>query len=234
MRRFLLSFALVLAPAGLAFADTVTIGAGDVDGNVYPFNDSSYAGEYQQVYSASQFSGPEEITAITFFPYVGTPSTTISGDYTIDLSTTSAGVGTLSGTYANNIGANNAQFFSGAVSDVLTFTGGPFLYDPSQGNLLLDVSVVTANSFTGNSLAAGCSAVTERVFNVGGNGAAVADYNVDCSGTAYGLETEFTMTPAGTTVPEPHSLLLLLTAIAAVGLAAGKKRLGRRAAPIES
>ncbi len=232
MRRFLLSFALVLAPAGFAFADTVTIGSGNDGGNAFPFDYPTYAGEYQQVYSASQFSGPEEITAITFFSYSGFPST-ISGDYTIDLSTTSAGVGTLSSTYANNIGANNAQFFSGAVSDVLTFTGGPFLYDPSQGNLLLDVSVVTPDSVTG-SLSADCSAVTERVFNLNGNGSAIADYNNDCSGMGYGLETEFTMTPAGTTVPEPHSLLLLLTAIAGVGLAAGKKRLGRRAAGIES
>jgi hypothetical protein len=84
-----------------------------------------------------------DITGITFF---AVPTTTISGDFTVNLSTTSAkttfGPRGLSDIYATNIGADNAQFFSGTVTDVLSFSGGPFPYNPSQGNLLLDVKAL--------------------------------------------------------------------------------------------
>jgi hypothetical protein len=44
--------------------------------------------------------------------------------------------------FNSNLGANNAAFasmaLSGTAPSVLSFTGGPFNYDPSQGNLLLD------------------------------------------------------------------------------------------------
>src|SRR5271167_4496361 len=94
---------------GLASASTVTIGTTNGVGNAFPFTDPGYLGEYQQVYNGALFSGPVDITRITFIPSAGFPTTTISGDFTLDLSTTSAlttfGPAGLSDIYANNIGA---------------------------------------------------------------------------------------------------------------------------------
>ena len=212
--------ALFIGTGIFASAGTITIGS-DASLNVYPFNADLYTGEYQQVYSASAFSGPVEITAITFFPIPDALSNSISGDFTIDLSTTSAGVGSLSTTYANNIGANNAQFFSGAVSSVTSFSGTPFLYDPSLGNLLIDVQVNGPMCPPcGGDFFAGPSTDTDRVFNLGGNGAPTTGFLT----TPGGLETMFTVTPVDTTIPEPSSSSLLLLGIGAFGLVREAKR----------
>lgn len=213
-------YALFIGTGIFACADTITIGS-DTSLNVYPFNADLYAGEYQQVYSASAFSGLVEITAITFFSIPDALSNSISGDFTIDLSTTSAGVGSLSTTYANNIGANNAQFFNGVVISATSFDGAPFLYDPSQGNLLMDVQVNgPLCPPCGGDFFAGPSTDTDRVFNLGGNGAATAGFLT----TPGGLKTMFTVTPVGTTIPEPSSLSLLLLGIGAFGLVREVKR----------
>jgi hypothetical protein len=205
-------FFVVLAAAVLmcpARATTVTIGTTD-SSNAYPFTATGYLGEYQQDYSSAFFSGPVEITGIAFFAAASFPNTKISGDFTIDLSTTTAtttsGVGSLSDVYAANIGANNMQFFSGTVADVLSFSGGPFLYDPSQGNLLLDVQVLTPNGVNGF-MAAGCSTDTNRVFNVGGSGSPSQD-GLSCPSGFGGLQTAFTFTAATPPIPEPGTLLL--------------------------
>jgi hypothetical protein len=200
---------------GLASADTITIGT-NTSNNGFPFDASNYFGEYQQVYNSSLFSGPVVITGITFIAASISPSTTIKGDFTIDLSTTSSGVSSLSTTYANNIGANNAQFFSGVVGGVLSFTGGPFLFDPLHGNLLLDVNVLSFPT-GGGALAAGCSADTNRVFNAGGTGAGTIGNAALCtsSPTYFGLETEFTYTPVVSSA-EPPALLMLTTGLLAL------------------
>ena len=200
--RFLLaSTALaILAGSGmfcsLAAANTVTIGTSN-EANADPFYGEYYSGEYQQVYSSSLFSGPVEITGITFFcattPVSGCPGgTTINGGLTIDLSTTSAGINSLSLTYSANLGSNNALFFTGTVTNVLSFTGGPFLYNPSQGNLLMDVDITMPGSdYT--YLAAGCSPDTNRVYNINGIAGGTTDTGEPtiCTSSilSFGLET---------------------------------------------
>jgi hypothetical protein len=200
----------------LAAANTVTIGNNNL-GNLFPFSDD-YSGQYQQVYSSSLFPGPVEITGITFFCPTGGCSGMISGDFTIELSTTSAGINTLSTNFTANLGSNNSLFFSGTVTNVLSFTGVPFLYNPSAGNLLIDVDTLSTPASNLNPfLAAGCSTDTNRAFYLGGTetgGVAIGD-SEDCTSgsTSYGLETEFTLAPT----PEPSSLFLLSTGLLVLG-----------------
>ena len=112
---------------------------------------------YQQLYDASQFSafGPAGfITQIIFRPDVsfGFAFDSTLPDMQINLSTTSVPDDGLSFLFASNIGADETVVFSGPLPLSSDFSGGvpkdfnivinlttPFFYDPSMGNLLLDV-----------------------------------------------------------------------------------------------
>ena len=145
---------VVVAPNEWALIDPV-------GGNGFPFLGSSRS-RYQQVYASDQFSafsGPELITEIAFRLDTPSPATTITiPEVTVDLSTTSAipdagaGTGGLSLTWAANIGPDAVRVFDDELTLTATTTGGdpnpfefviplstPFLYDPSAGNLLMDV-----------------------------------------------------------------------------------------------
>jgi hypothetical protein len=164
-----LQYAALIGLAGLvshAMADTV-VAPGDLtsmegdSNNAYPFNISDFSltsQRYQQVYNSSLFSslpaGGVIITGIAFRVDDGTGhnfSSTLP-DIQLNLSTTSAGEGTLSMTFANNVGANDTIVYArGALSlsgtagstpnpfNVIINFSQPFLYDPATGNLLLDV-----------------------------------------------------------------------------------------------
>src|SRR5215813_9838898 len=128
------------------------------DNNFGPFFNNSV--RYQQVYSASQFpssTGPLKITQIAFRPdgSVTDPSLIIRFDSVrIDLSTTSRTPSTLSTLFASNVGADDMTVFNsfvfvnapvtgppGGPKDFsVVFTISPFIYDPSKGDLLLDVT----------------------------------------------------------------------------------------------
>lgn len=118
----------------------------------------------QEVYQALQFpSQPILIKELRFrpadAPFGGVFSCTIS-NIQIHLSTTTAAAGALSTTFANNVGADDTTVYSGALHLSSQFTGPaggpkdmdivvtlqtPFLYDPANGNLLLDVFTRTAD-----------------------------------------------------------------------------------------
>jgi hypothetical protein len=138
-------FVVVFAVSSSAlFGGSITVGANN-GGNGFPFGASGT--RYQEAYSSSLFSGPITITGIDFFRS-GASGTLGSGTYQLSLSTISGSVNSLSNVNFNsNLGANNAAFASTALSgtapSVLSFTGGPFSYDPSQGNLLLDSRLQT-------------------------------------------------------------------------------------------
>jgi hypothetical protein len=219
MRRLSVGIAILLFALGLASnvrADGVTIGVADT-ANCYPFacNDSGtnvgLAMEYQQVYAANQFSGQMAISGITFFDTQYPGTTVLNGDYQIFLSTAPAtvGPGTLGTDAAANIGSDNTRFFSGNLGQTLlgsTFDIAgttPFLYNPGNGNLLMDVLVSNqdnvANGFGNGYLDADSSgSVTSRAW-CGPSFASCPTLNPD----PVGLVTEFT------SVPEPSSLLLL-------------------------
>jgi len=147
------AFLMAVSAALLAVSPAhATVIVGSVDGGgCFPFgcNGSGISvGEsihYQQIYSSTAFAAPINIGSLTFynsFPeYAGNR---IGGDYTFHLSTAAVSVGAMSATLADNIGADNALFFSGSIgtgSLAFTVIGTPFYYDPALGDLLLDIVV---------------------------------------------------------------------------------------------
>jgi hypothetical protein len=196
------------------------------DANFLPFAPSP-SERYQQVYGASQFSsliGGGFITQIIFRPdgFVGAAFTSTLPSIRIDLSTTSAAPDALSSTFASNVGANDTIVYGGLTGAPLTLSsantgpaGGPkdfdivinlsspFFYDPTLGNLLLDVrnfgggmtTFFDAENTAGDSVS--------RVGTLaGGNGnSATADLN-----DTLGLVTQFTFVA----VPEPATLALVV------------------------
>lgn len=234
MKRFSL---LAVAVAGLlgfalpAFASPIVIGGAPNTNNCYPFS-CSYNREYQQVYDQGAFSGPITITGLEFFntQYNSGATATDSGTWTISLSSTSADSNSLSSTFANNLGGDNTQVFSGnlaqpwAFGDTLVITfATPFTYNPANGNLLMDVNVSGASSPGGHVYFDATSATTVmgRVYDYGSG--PVVD-------SKFGLVTGFLNT--ATSVPEPGNLALfgLGVALLTLGGYATRKR-QRVAAP---
>jgi phosphatidylinositol-3-phosphatase len=124
-------------------------------GNLFPLF-SSKPIRYQQVFDASQFSrlnpGGGLINRIAFRGHgPGVPFTGTVAQLQVDLSTTSKTPDGLSSTFAENVGSDDTQVFSGPLSAAITFSGDPttfevvvnfttpFFYNPSKGNLLLDI-----------------------------------------------------------------------------------------------
>jgi hypothetical protein len=130
---------------------TITIG---VVGSVHaePFG-GGFTGEYQQIYASADFPAAIQITQIAFAYYF--PSSA-AANYNL-----SVGLGATTKTptsLGTSFGTGFSTVFSGSLSPVFTSTAGdfdlminlasPFTYDPSQGNLLLDVMVFSANGGT--------------------------------------------------------------------------------------
>jgi hypothetical protein len=182
-------------------------------GNLFPLF-SSKPIRYQQVFDAAQFSrlnpGGGLIDRIAFRGHgPGVPFTGTVAQLQVNLSTTSKTPDGLSSTFANNVGADDTQVFSGPFQSAVTFTGDPtnfevvinfttpFYYDPAKGNLLLDVhntqggtevppldQELDGTSATGDSVS--------RVYNYGDVNAAAAGQtgSVD-EKDSYGLITRF-------------------------------------------
>jgi hypothetical protein len=190
---------------------------------------------YQQVYGASAFSAltePVAITGLSFFAYPDVcygpgfcfpQSQNISdGTYTFSLSTTSRAVNGLSTTLDNNVGTDNTVFFSGALSGTSTVTGTtPFVYDPTMGNVLLDITISSqtpnGSFFNVSSLA---NDQMSRMWSV--DGISAADETV--AARTYGLVTQFDYT-AVTPVPEPESYAMLGFGLLTVGIVARRRKL---------
>jgi hypothetical protein len=131
---------------------TITIGTTN-EKEPYPFgtfNDVPYLGEYQQVYASGAFTGPVLISQIAF-AYFNSRSLTVNYTLSIGLGTTATQTPDSPGT---SFGGGITSVFSGSLSPTFTATTHdfdflinftmPFFYDPSQGNLLLDVMVSAA------------------------------------------------------------------------------------------
>jgi hypothetical protein len=199
----LCTLAGLLLSSSLGRAGSITIGTLGSGSNSFPFGGpvSGFPGtRYQQVYNANLFPGSITISGITFF-HLGSGFID-TGTYTLDLSTTSKAVNGLDITnFNNNDGPNNQLFFSGNLSgnpgSTLTLSGTPFIYDPTQGNLLLD--------FTISGTGPGATTFFSSMNGTFGTDSSRAQ-NFGGGTSGFGLVTEFTFGSAAT-VPEPTSLV---------------------------
>jgi hypothetical protein len=220
--------------------------------NGFPFNLSMFSissMRYQQVYDSSQFGafgGPMEITAIVFRPdgSFGSAFASTLSDVRIDLSTTSKSSATITNTFASNVGGDDTIVYGGASGSSLSLsssdTGGPprnfditinlttpFLYDPANGNLLLDVRNFGGGRTTQFDSVFGAVG-TSRVFTEDTNGVNDTTGGSDSPDFGGGLVTEFIASPPTTATPEPASLTLMLVG---VGGLLGARLARRRPAP---
>jgi hypothetical protein len=202
--------------------------------NVIPFGeDRSRSRRVQQVFAASQFAAlaePGRITHLAFRPDagVGEPFSSTIADIQINLSTTTRAPDGLSLTFADNLGADDTIVYGrGPLALSSADTGGPprtfdiviplqipFLYDPTQGNLLLDVRNFSGGPTTVFDAESGVGDSVDRVFSrqggVNDSAALIRD------SFSIGLVVQFTFD-----VTAPGSLVLFA---AGLGLVAWRRK----------
>ncbi len=200
----------LLAGSAPASANFLVIGSNPTTELAVPFGlasdgPSDPSNRYQQVLSAGLFrQGPIAITALTLYAQgQGAGGAYNPVTYNFGLSTTALAVGGLDpANLAGNVGPNAALFASisptGAAPTTWTINGSTFVYDPSRGNLLLDIGILGQGldagflgaSFDGQADYGGLSSSAD---NFGGN--------IASSGLSIGITFNVI-------VPEPSSLVL--------------------------
>jgi hypothetical protein len=193
------------------------------------------------------FPGAELINGFSFRAYPGAAPSSFFGnsvdisDVVIKLSTTAAGAdesGSLpSATFADNLESDATTVFSGALDLATAATGTgpqpfdytdsfsqPFLYNPADGNLLLDVAIPSGATVSG----AGFGFLTFDTVNTIDDGI-YSVVNISDSGAASGtLSTAGAITAfsVSAAVPEPSTWLMMITGFGILGAARGSA--GRR------
>lgn len=239
--------ALVLASPALA---TTLIVPSPATGNAQaptPFNYYGSAGSHiQQIYASNFFTGAALINGFSFRAYPGAAPSFFFGnsvdisDVVIKLSTTAAGTnesGSLpSATFADNLGSDATMVFSGALdlSTAATGTGPqpfdytvsfsqPFMYNPADGNLLLDVTIPSGATVSG----AGFGFLTFDTVNTIDDGIYSVVNISDGGATSGTLSTAGAITAfsvSSAAVPEPSTWLMLVAGFGILGAAAWRRR----------
>lgn len=135
------------AAAGPPPTGTITVQPpGAMSENSYPMIQKN--ARWQQVYDDSFFGAvPIRIASFGFFSRFGLETISYGSDFSIRMSTTEREPGNLSSRFDDNIGADVKTVYEGPIT--LTAIGGqwtninlmtPFVFDPTAGNLLLEVS----------------------------------------------------------------------------------------------
>jgi hypothetical protein len=211
----ILSYSLFSTVPAMA---TVVIGDGADGINCAPFgcvSNNKPSTRYQQVYASTGFSGPLSIAGVAFYNDIDGGSLN-SGDYALRLSITPAAVDALSSSFDDNFGADSALLvFTGQLpstewggSFTLNFTSA-FSYDPSLGNLLLDIQYDgTANP----------DPISQVAYNGNAGGIFSRMYNFGSGFEGYGLKTGFETGPLGSgAVPEPTIWAMMIAGFGMVG-----------------
>jgi PEP-CTERM motif len=235
-----------------ALADTLIVpgpGTGNAQGPT-PFNYYGSSGSrVQEIYASSFFSGAELIDGFSFRAYPGAAPSFFFGnsvdisDAVIQLSTTSAGTdesGSLpSATFADNLGSDATTVYSGALDLTTAATGTgpqpfdytvsfstPFLYNPADGNLLLDVTIPSGATVSGG----GFGFLTFDTVNTVDDGiysvvnVSDGDATTGTLSTA-GAITAFSVGSVGTlAVPEPSTWIMMVTGFGILSAAMWKRR----------
>lgn len=239
--------AFLSAPATAAEI-IVPVGLGAVEGNSGSRNVLGFinVARLQQVFNADQFlTGPVTLTGVAFrtngeafggiFGGPGTAFTRTTQGFRLQLSTTAASADNLSTSFAANTGSNvidviprsNVTYSSNATSsngltrdfDVTFDFENPFVFDPSMGNLLIDIT-----SFGGSNR----SGTTLDGQNVLGDGTSSLFLQNGTGGTGststFGFVTQFQTADAVAAVPEPGTWAMMILGFGAVGGTARYRR----------
>ncbi|MEK7404564.1 MAG: PEP-CTERM sorting domain-containing protein [Acidobacteriota bacterium] len=205
-------FIVCLIAAATAFAGPIVVGNPPNSNNCFPFGCASGT-RYQQVYDAGQFSGPIDIGKLQFYAdyYTADANLLATGTWSIYLSTTPYAVNDIdSRAFDLNLGADNMLFavvVGGVViPNVWTIPGSTFSYDPSAGNLLLDIHASLTSS--------GSLFLNARSFT--GGAAFSRWHNFGSLFDNYGLITGFDT--AEGVIPEPGAFVLAGLGLAALAL----------------
>jgi hypothetical protein len=246
----LLGVALIASPV---LADTVIApgSAGNAQGPAPLRYYGDSGSRVQQIYDGSFFSGPVEISGLSFRAYPGAaPSGFFSNsvsvsDILVRLSTTAVSANEASGlqpsaTFASNLGADLTTVYSGALTLTTAATGtgpqpfdytinfaSPFSYNPAGGNLLLDVLIPVGASVSGG----GFGFLTFDNANTNNDGVR-SIVEINSGGATQGfLDTSAAITAFETTaaVPEPSAWALMIGGFMLTGSAL---RMRRRAAAV--
>lgn len=219
--RLILTAAFALAAFSTANAQaSVTVGQ-DESGNCLPFGCAPLYRlvEHQQVYAASAFSGMQTINSLSFYTYAG--GALDGTTFTVSLSTTSKSVeGLDTFNLSNNLGSNNTLIgtfkLSGTAPAILTLSGATFDYDPSAGNLLLDIAIDisdASNNLGSVYFQGGIDPLTSRAYQ-----------DVSFSrGDDFGLKTTFDFV-SSSDVPEPMTPATLGLGLIGIAVARRLKR----------
>ena len=176
--RHLLCFFALATAANLPAQVTVGV-AFPSSGNAVPFGSSSFGNEYQQIYTATAFPGSFSIGSIDFFHTQFDVGSGIfaTGTYNIFLGTTSRAITAIDPIFANNETTQLVPFATlmiargtSAAAPTFTIVGIPFVYNPSLGNLLLDIQYSTTSGALFLDFDRDANGVMSRVFGSGGSG----------------------------------------------------------------
>lgn len=226
MRSIRIALGAMLAAATLAVpaqAD-VTVGTGGT-ANCFPFgclaSRQSVGTTFQQVYDASAFGGSQSIDTITFFEAAGGSDLLSSASYDIAFYLTGAAVGGLS---TVSVAANQGQLLSsfgsfslgGRLNDTLSLTGNGFTYDPTQGNLLMQVTMTDVTQANDSGYFRSQPVTGPFSFAIF-PGTGTGNFTI-----RNGLVTNFSATIAA--VPEPATWGLMILGFGAVGGALRRRR----------
>lgn len=173
-----------------ARATSFEIGLGNAQ-NEFPFSSSvsldEYVGEYQQIYSSTAFGAPLLISSMAFETGPGAQPASASYDFTLSLGETTRTPSNPGSAYSGTFipvfsGPLTVNYTSAGAFDFVVNFATPFAYDPSLGNLLMDIEINSPSSATAVFAASSGDPNMGRVFNSSGNGSPTA-------GPGEGLDT---------------------------------------------